>query len=57
MEAEVDAALSAGDTVGGIFEVVAGGVPGGLGSDGQWDEKLDGRLAQASDVHSGRESS
>ena len=47
MKAEVDAALKAGDTVGGIFEVVAHGVPVGLGSHAQWDEKLDGRLAQA----------
>jgi chorismate synthase len=47
MKAEVDAALKAGDTVGGIFEVVAHNVPVGLGSHGQWDEKLDGRLAQA----------
>ncbi|MCL6565687.1 MAG: chorismate synthase [Acidobacteriia bacterium] len=47
MQAEVDAALRAGDSVGGIFEVVAHGVPPGLGSHAQWDEKLDGRLAQA----------
>src|SRR5262249_33655715 len=47
MKAEVDAALKAGDTVGGIFEVVARHVPVGLGSHAQWDEKLDGRLAQA----------
>src|SRR6266851_2917035 len=47
MKAEVDAALKAGDTVGGIFEVIAHTVPVGLGSHAQWDEKLDGRLAQA----------
>src|SRR5207245_190837 len=47
MKAEVDAALKAGDTVGGIFEVVAHPVPVGLGSHAQWDEKLDGKLAQA----------
>ena len=47
MKAEVDAALKAGDTVGGIFEVIAHNVPIGLGSHAQWDEKLDGRLAQA----------
>ncbi len=47
MKAEVDAALKAGDTVGGIFEVIAHKVPVGLGSHAQWDEKLDGRLAQA----------
>jgi chorismate synthase len=46
MKAEVDGALKAGDTVGGIFEVVAHHVPVGLGSHAQWDEKLDGRLAQ-----------
>ena len=43
----IDAAKAAGDTVGGIFEVVAHGVPAGLGSYGQWDRRLDGRLAQA----------
>ena len=47
MKGEVDAALRAGNTVGGIFEVVAHNVVAGLGSHAQWDEKLDGRLAQA----------
>jgi chorismate synthase len=47
MKEEVDAALKAGDTVGGVFEIVAHKVPVGLGSHAQWDEKLDGRLAQA----------
>ena len=47
MKAEVDAALRAGDTVGGVFEVIAHNVPVGLGSHAQWNEKLDGRLAQA----------
>jgi len=47
MTAEVDAVLKAGDTAGGIFEIVAHNVPVGLGSHAQWDEKLDGRLAQA----------
>jgi len=47
MKAEVDMVLKAGDTVGGIFEIVAHNVPVGLGSHAQWDEKLDGRLAQA----------
>src|SRR5258707_6643422 len=47
MKAEVDAALKAGDAVGGVFEIVAQQVPVGLGSHAQWDEKLDGRLAQA----------
>lgn len=40
-------AAHAGDTLGGIFEVVAMGVPPGLGSHVQWDRKLDGRLGQA----------
>lgn len=47
MKAEVDQALRAGDSVGGIFEIVARGLPPGLGSHAQWDEKLDGRLAGA----------
>jgi chorismate synthase len=37
----------AGDTLGGVFEVIATGVMPGLGSHTQWDRKLDGRLAQA----------
>lgn len=40
-------ASHAGDTLGGVFEVVATGVMAGLGSHVQWDRKLDGRLAQA----------
>ncbi|MGY4706919.1 chorismate synthase [Candidatus Bipolaricaulota sp. J31] len=47
MVARIDAARAAGDTVGGIFEVVALGVPPGLGSYVQWDRRLDGRLAWA----------
>ena len=47
MKAEVDQVLRAGDSVGGIFEVVARGFPPGLGSHAQWDEKLDARLARA----------
>jgi chorismate synthase len=47
MKAEVDHVLRAGDSVGGVFEVVARGIPPGLGSHAQWDEKLDARLAQA----------
>jgi chorismate synthase len=47
MIASIDRAKELGDTLGGIFEVVAFGVPIGLGSYAQWDSKLDGRLAQA----------
>src|SRR5947199_6447050 len=42
MKAEVDHALRTGDSVGGVFEVVAHGVPPGLGAFAQWDERLDG---------------
>jgi chorismate synthase len=45
--ARIDAAKAAGDTLGGVVEVVALGVPVGLGSHVSWDRKLDGRLAQA----------
>jgi chorismate synthase len=47
MMTAIDAAKEAGDTLGGAFEVIATGVPPGLGSYVQWDRKLDGRLAQA----------
>jgi chorismate synthase len=47
MIADIDRAREAGDTLGGAFEVIATGVPVGLGSHVQWDRKLDGRLAQA----------
>ena len=47
MIAAIDAAREAGDTLAGAFEVIADGVPHGLGSYVQWDRKLDGRLAQA----------
>jgi chorismate synthase len=47
MIAAIDAAKAAGDTLGGAFEVIAVGLPPGLGSYVQWDRKLDGRLAQA----------
>ncbi len=47
MVAAIDAARDAGDTLGGVFEVAARGVPAGLGSYAQWDRRLDGRLAQA----------
>lgn len=47
MIAAIDAAKDKGDTLGGVFEVVAVGCPVGLGSYVQWDRRLDGRLAQA----------
>jgi chorismate synthase len=43
----VDECKSAGDTLGGVVETVATGLPPGLGSHAQWDRKLDGRLAHA----------
>jgi chorismate synthase len=43
----VDAAKAQGDTLGGVFEIVAMGVPIGLGSHVQWDRKLDANLARA----------
>lgn len=45
--AAVDAARHAGETLGGVVGVVARGVPPGLGSYARWEERLDGRLAQA----------
>ena len=47
MKEVVDEAYRTGDTVGGIFEVVARGLPIGLGSHITWDSRLDGQLAQA----------
>lgn len=47
MKEEVDRATENRDTVGGTFEVIARGLPPGLGSCAQWDERLDGQLAQA----------
>ena len=47
MIARIDEARSNGDTVGGVFEVVAHGVPVGLGSYVHWDRRLDGALAAA----------
>lgn len=47
MKKKIDEARKNGDSVGGIFEVIACGVPPGLGSHVQWDRKLDGRLAGA----------
>ncbi len=47
MVAAIDTAKRNGDSVGGVFEVIVKGLPGGLGSFGQWDRRLDGRVAQA----------
>jgi chorismate synthase len=47
MTSRIDEAKERGDTLGGVFEVVARGVPAGLGSYVSWDSKLDGRLAGA----------
>ena len=47
MKEVVDQTYRTGDTIGGVFEVVAHGVPIGLGSHITWDSRLDGRLAQA----------
>ena len=45
--AEIDAAHAAGDTLGGVVEILAFGVPVGLGSYTQWDRRLDAKLASA----------
>jgi len=47
MKLVVDEVYRTGDTVGGIFEVVARGLPPGLGSHITWDSRLDGKIAQA----------
>ena len=47
MMAAIDQAKADGDTLGGVFEVIARGVPVGLGSYASWTEKLDGRIAAA----------
>ena len=47
MRAAIDAAAAAGDTLGGVFEVVAHGVPVGLGSHVSWDRRLDARIGAA----------
>jgi chorismate synthase len=47
MMAAIDEAKAAGDSVGGVFQVIATGVPIGLGSHIQWDRRLDGGIAQA----------
>jgi chorismate synthase len=47
MKAEVDHALRTGDTIGGVFEVAVHGLPPGVGTHVNWDERMDGLLAQA----------
>jgi chorismate synthase len=47
MKAEVDGVLRTGDTIGGVFEVVVHGLPPGVGTHVNWDERMDGLLAQA----------
>ena len=47
MMTAIDGAKADGDTLGGVFEVIAGGVPIGLGSHVSWDRRLDGRIARA----------
>ena len=47
MIARIDAGKESGDTLGGICEIVARGLPVGLGSHVSWDRKLDGRVGQA----------
>jgi chorismate synthase len=47
MKGEVDGVLKTGDTVGGVFEVVVHGLAPGVGTHANWDERMDGLLAQA----------
>jgi len=47
MMAAIDEAVGSGDTVGGVSEIVAFGIPVGLGSHIQWDRRLDGKIGQA----------
>jgi len=47
MMAAIDAAMKNGDSVGGVVEVIVGGLPVGLGSYVHWDRRLDGQIAQA----------
>jgi chorismate synthase len=47
MRAEVDATIEAGDTIGGSFVIIAEGMPIGIGSNAEWDTRLDAALAAA----------
>ena len=47
LKSAIDQATNSGDTLGGIIEIRATGLPFGLGTHTQWDRRLDGRLAQA----------
>lgn len=44
---QIDEAKEAGDTLGGVFEIIINGVPPGLGSYTQWDKRIDANLARA----------
>jgi chorismate synthase len=55
MKEEVEAVSRTGDTVGGVFEVVVHGVPAGLGTYANWDERLDGSAGLVGDEPAGRE--
>jgi chorismate synthase len=44
---EIDKARKAGDTLGGVFEVIVDGAPAGLGSHAQWDKRIDSAIARA----------
>ncbi|MBN2417030.1 chorismate synthase [bacterium] len=47
MKKEIDNAMAAGDSLGGVFETAALGVPAGLGSNGMWDRRLDAAIGAA----------
>ena len=47
MKARIDETKAAGDTLGGVFEIIVRGLPIGLGSHTQWDQRLDGKIAGA----------
>ena len=53
MKAEVDTALRTGDTIGGVFEVVVHGLPPGVGTHVNWDERMDGASSAGGDEPAG----